>query len=147
MNLYCVLGSVGLITPLHIASEPIVFHANPRRCKAARTLVLRRLLSRITPFPPFWLPLNGYRVPHEPAHQKSCFKGFPAVDETASAVHAAAAIGFATAAASGLVKKRAHHCSRVGSSSDMYMMSRSIYPSALQVCLINKSSITNRGNA
>lgn len=90
MNLYCVLGSVGLITPLHIASEPIVFHANPRRCKAARTLVLRRLLSRITPFPPFWLPLNGYRVPHEPAHQKSCFKGFPAVDETASAVHAAA---------------------------------------------------------
>lgn len=104
MNLYCVLGSVGLITPLHIASEPIVFHAKPRRCKAARTLVLRRLLSRITPFPPFWLPLNGYRVPHEPAHQKSCFKGFPAVDETASAVQAAAAIGFATAAASGLVK-------------------------------------------
>lgn len=146
MNLYCVFGSVGLITPRHIASEPIVFHANPLRCNAAKTRVVRRLLSRITPLPPFWFPLRGYSAPMN-QRTKKLLEWFSC--RRRNSIGSAGCCGdwICYCRSLWVSKKASSSLFQVGSTSERYMMSRSMYPSALQLSFMNISSIISRGNA
>lgn len=111
------------------------------------TLAVNKLVSLGGEPSDAMLPENGYKLPQQPAHQNNWGRGLDTVVVAQSTVQAETANGLANSTASGLMKNANSSMFQVGSSSDMYIMSRFLIPPALQLFWTNSCRIIYKGNA